>query len=55
MARAADLLDEALHLAERPPSVGANILVRSAFECWLVGVWALFGGDDALLDPSRDK
>lgn len=49
MARAADLLEEALFLADDHPSPGANILVRSAFECWLVGAFALFGGDDALI------
>lgn len=55
LARAADLVDEALYLAGRPPSAGANILVRSAFECWLVGAWALFGGDDALLGIEKER
>jgi hypothetical protein len=55
MARAADLLDEAMRLAEHPPSVGANVLVRAAYECWLVGVWTLFGGDDALLGVEKER
>jgi hypothetical protein len=55
MARAADLLHEALRLAKVPPSVGANILVRAAFEAWLVGVWALFGGDDAVLGIEKER
>ena len=55
MARAAGLLDQALDLAERPPSIGANILVRSAFECWLAGAWALFGGHDAVLGIERER
>lgn len=55
MARAADLLGEALLLAERPPARGANVLVRSAFECWLVGGWALFGGSDALLGIEKER
>jgi len=55
MKRAADLISEAFSLVERRPSVGANILVRSAFECWLVGVWALLGGDDALLGIEKER
>jgi hypothetical protein len=55
MVRAADLLGEALRLAQQPPSVGASILVRAAYECWLVGVWALFGGDDALLGIEKER
>jgi hypothetical protein len=55
MARAAALLDQAIDLAEKPPSIGANILVRSAFECWLVGAWALFGGSDALVGIEKER
>ena len=55
LARAAGLLDQALDLAERPPSIGANILVRSAFECWLAGAWALFVGHDAILGIERER
>lgn len=47
--RASQMLDEALTLALKPPSIGANVLVRAAFECWLLAAWSLFGEDDALL------
>jgi hypothetical protein len=55
MTRSAGLLGEALDLAVSRPSIGANILVRSAFECWLVGAWALFGGEAALLGIERER
>lgn len=55
LARAAELIEDALRLAQHPPTAGANILVRSAFECWLVSVWALFGGDDALLGIEKER
>ena len=48
--RAASMIDEALDLAARPQSsLGANVLTRAAFECWVMGVWALFGEMDAVL------
>lgn len=47
--RGITLLDEAMYLAAAPPSIGANILVRAAFECWLVGTWAVFGKEDGYL------
>jgi hypothetical protein len=55
MLRAADFLDEALALAERGRSIGANVLARSAFECWLAGAYALFGGDDAVLGFEAER
>jgi hypothetical protein len=55
MSRAAGLLDQALVLAERPPSIGANVLVRAAFEAWIAGAWALFGGADAILGMEAER
>ena len=55
MARSAGLLDQGIILALQPPSIGANILVRAAFETWLTGCWALFGGDDAVLGIEKER
>lgn len=55
LSRTAGLLEQAIALAKLPPSIGANILVRAAFETWLVGVWALFGGNDAVLGIEKER
>jgi hypothetical protein len=55
MARSAGLLDQAIILALQPPSIGANILVRAAFETWITGCWALFGGNDAVLGIEKER
>lgn len=55
LARSSELVEEALFLSDGRTSPGANILVRSAFENWLVGNWALFGGEDALIGIERER
>ena len=55
LCRTAGILEQAIVLAKQPPSIGANILVRAAFETWLVGVWALFGGNDAVLGIEKER
>jgi hypothetical protein len=53
--RAAELLGEALDIGTKPKSAGANVLVRTSFEYWLIGVWACFGGNDAMLGIEKSR
>jgi hypothetical protein len=55
--RSAELLGEAVELSHLRPSVGANVLTRSAFEFWLIGNYALYGGVDAVvgIDGQRQR
>jgi hypothetical protein len=55
LARSSELVEEALFMCDGRISPGANIVVRSAFENWLVGNWALFGGQDALIGIERER
>ena len=53
--RAAELLGEALDIGTKSKSAGANVLVRTSFEYWLIGVWACFGGNDAMLGIEKSR
>lgn len=53
--RAVELLEEADALRQRGRTVGANVLVRSAFEFWLTGTYALFGGLEAIIGIDAER
>lgn len=55
MARSAELVEDVIHMTNGRTSPGANIVVRAAFESWLVGAWALFGGRNALIGIERER
>ena len=44
-----------LSVATSQEPAGVNVLVRSAFEYWLMGAWLVFGGDDAIIGVELER
>lgn len=51
----ARLTRSALILAASEEPAGVNVLVRSAFEYWLMGAWLVFGGEDAIIGVELER